>query len=106
MGDEFVKVATVAEIPPESVKVVEVGGTRVVVCNEEGSFYAVADLCTHDYGPLGQGELFDGQIECPRHGATFDIKTGKATRLPAITAIDTYPVEVRGEEIWVGVKAR
>ena len=106
MGDEFVKVATVAEIPPETVKVVEVAGQRVVVCNEEGKFYAVADLCTHDNGPLGEGELYEGEIQCPRHGATFDIKTGQATRLPAILPISTYPVEVRGEEVWVGAKPR
>jgi 3-phenylpropionate/trans-cinnamate dioxygenase ferredoxin subunit len=106
MSDEFVRVAAVSEIPPESVKVVEAGGQRIVVCNEEGKFYAVADLCTHDNGPLGQGDLFDGQIECPRHGATFDIKTGKATRLPAVLPISTFDVEIRNDEVWVGVKPR
>src|SRR5438309_727736 len=106
MGDEFIKVATVAEIPPETVKVIQVGSDRVVVCNADGNFYAVADLCTHDNGPLGQGDLFDCQIECPRHGATFDVRTGKATRLPAVTPIATYPVEVRGDDVWVGVKPR
>jgi 3-phenylpropionate/trans-cinnamate dioxygenase ferredoxin subunit len=101
MANEFVKVATVSEIPDGSVKLVDVAGQRMVICHVEKSFYAVADLCSHDNGPLGEGELFDHQIECPRHGARFDIKTGKAMCLPAVTPIPAYSVEIRGEEVWV-----
>jgi len=103
MTEEFVKVATVADVPDNSVKVVEANGKRIALCHAEGEFYAIADLCTHDDGPLGEGELLDHQIECPRHGARFDVKTGKALCLPAVLPVPTFKVELRGDEIFVGV---
>jgi 3-phenylpropionate/trans-cinnamate dioxygenase ferredoxin subunit len=106
MTNEFVKVAKKSEVPDNGVKVFSVQGRRVVVCHVEQSFYAVADLCSHDNGPLGEGELFDHQIECPRHGARFDIKTGKALCLPAVTPIPAYPVEVRGDDIWINLSVQ
>lgn len=103
---EFEKVATIKDIPSGQVKVFEVDGERIAVCNVEGSLFAVADLCTHDDGPLGEGELDDHQIECPRHGARFDIRTGKALCLPAVLPIPTYQVELRGEDVWVKAEAK
>ena len=91
------------EIPPERVKVVEVGEERVAVCNVDGRFCAIADVCTHDGGPLDQGELFGNEIECPRHGARFDVCTGKALTLPAVMPVKTYEVRVEGGEIQVRV---
>jgi len=102
---EFVKAASKNEIPDNGVKVVEISGQRIALCHSQGGFYAIADLCSHDNAPLDQGELCEGEIECPRHGARFDIKTGKALCLPAVLPVPTYPVEVRGEEIWIGSKA-
>ena len=106
MSADFQKVAAVTDIPQGQVKVFEVGGEEIALCNVSGSFYAVADLCSHDDGPLGEGELDQFQIECPRHGARFDVRTGKALCLPAVTAIPTYEVEVRDGEIWVKPAAR
>jgi 3-phenylpropionate/trans-cinnamate dioxygenase ferredoxin component len=103
MNNEFVKVGKQSEISPGAVKVFAVQGLRIAICHVEQSFYAVADLCTHDGGPLGEGELIDDQIECPRHGARFDIQTGKAMCLPAVTAIPVYKVELRGEDLWVAL---
>ncbi len=102
---DFVRVATKSEIPVGTVKVFTVGGQRVAICHAEGDdvLYAIADLCTHDNGPLGEGELDDHQIECPRHGARFDVKSGKAMCLPAVKPVPTYQVELRGEEVWVAV---
>jgi 3-phenylpropionate/trans-cinnamate dioxygenase ferredoxin subunit len=105
MAGEFVRIATKSEVPENAVKVFTVQDRRVAICHVEDSFYAVADLCSHDGGPLGEGELFDHQIECPRHGARFDITTGKALCLPAVTPIPAYPVEVRGEDIWIGLSS-
>lgn len=105
MSDKFVKVATKKDIPDGAVRTFNAEGTRVAVCRVDDVFYAIADLCTHDNGPLGEGELVDHQIECPRHGARFDIKTGKAMCLPAVIPVPTYEVEVRGEEIWIGITA-
>src|SRR5271168_2048 len=106
MTAEFVIVAKATDIPEGSAKVFSIGVQRLVVCHVEDSFYAVADVCSHDNGPLGEGELVDHQIECPRHGARFDLKTGKPTCFPAVVPIPVYKVEERGEEIWVSVPAR
>jgi 3-phenylpropionate/trans-cinnamate dioxygenase ferredoxin subunit len=81
-----------------------VDGTRIALCNVDGSFYAIADVCTHDGGPLDQGELEGDQIECPRHGALFDVKTGKALTLPAVVPVQTYPVQVDGDDVKVSVE--
>lgn len=99
----FIKVAKATDIPQGSVRSFNAGGKKIVICNAGDAFYAVADLCSHDNGPLGEGELVDHQIECPRHGARFDIKTGKAMCLPAVTAIPAYTVEKRDEDLWVSL---
>jgi 3-phenylpropionate/trans-cinnamate dioxygenase ferredoxin subunit len=101
MTSNFVKLATRSDIPDGEVRTFEAQGTSIAVCNVGGQFYAIGNLCTHDNGPLGQGQLVDDQVECPRHGARFDVKTGKALCLPAVTPVPTYSVEIRGEEIWV-----
>lgn len=102
---EFLKVASVNDLPIDSVRVVQAGTNKIALCHSADGFYAVADLCTHDNGPLGEGELCDGQIECPRHGARFDIKTGQALCLPAVLPVPTYQVELRGQEVWVATTA-
>src|SRR5215203_4236154 len=75
-------------------RVVDVGDKRIALCNVDGSIFAIDDVCTHDDGPLGEGELIGHRIECPRHGALFDVRTGKAVTLPAVDPVDTYPVRV------------
>lgn len=99
----FVKVASEQDIQDGTVRVVEAAGRKVALCKWEGQFYAIDDRCTHDNGPLGEGELIDGEVECPRHGARFDIKTGQAMCLPAVGKVSTYPVEIRNGEIWLGL---
>lgn len=85
------------------VRVVEANGRRIALCHSQDGFYAIDDLCTHDGGPLDQGELFGNEIECPRHGARFDIRSGRATRLPAVRAVRTYPVRVQNGLVEVDV---
>jgi 3-phenylpropionate/trans-cinnamate dioxygenase ferredoxin subunit len=97
-------VAPVSEIPPERATVYTVGDHEVAVCNVAGQFYAIDDLCTHDGGALDQGELEDNEIECPRHGARFDVRTGAATQLPAFEPVETHPVRVEDGTIQVGVE--
>ena len=98
----FVKAAKVGDIPPGRVKVVEVGDEDVALCNVNGEFYALANVCTHDDGPLVEGEVVDaGEVECPRHGARFDIRTGRATRMPAFEPVPTYEVRVEGNDVLV-----
>jgi 3-phenylpropionate/trans-cinnamate dioxygenase ferredoxin subunit len=103
MSGNFQKVADVADIEEGHAKVYEVAGRKLAVCKVEGQCFAIDDICTHDGGPLGEGELVDHQIECPRHGARFDVTNGKAMCLPAITPVCSYPVEIRNDEIWIAV---
>ena len=81
-----------ADIPPGTMKVVDAGGVRVAVCNVEGTYYAVEDVCTHDDGPLGEGSLRGSELECPRHGARFCVKSGAALRMPAVVPVRVFPV--------------
>jgi 3-phenylpropionate/trans-cinnamate dioxygenase ferredoxin subunit len=97
----FIRVAQITDVKEGTAKVFTVGEVRIALCNVEEKFYAIADICTHDGGPLGEGELDDCQIECPRHGARFDVRTGKALCLPAVINVPTYPVEVRDSEVFV-----
>ena len=71
------------------------------VANVGGEFYAFGDVCTHDDGPVAEGELDDYLIECPRHGARFDIRTGVVRLLPAVTPIPVYPLRIEGDRILV-----
>ncbi len=100
---EFVTVAKVGDVPAGQVKVYPLNGKHIAVCNVDGALYAIDDVCTHDGGPLGEGYLEGDQIECPRHGARFDVKTGKALTLPAVMPVNSYPVQVEGDEIKVQV---
>jgi 3-phenylpropionate/trans-cinnamate dioxygenase ferredoxin subunit len=97
------RVATAADVPPGSVRVFQVNGRSIALANLDGSFYAVDNLCTHDNGPLGEGTLWNGTIECPRHGARFDVKTGAVKALPAVRPVRTYPVRLDGDEVSVDV---
>jgi 3-phenylpropionate/trans-cinnamate dioxygenase ferredoxin subunit len=97
------RVATAADVPPGSVRVFQVNGRSIALANLDGSFYAVDNLCTHDNGPLGEGTLWNGTIECPRHGARFDVKTGAVKALPAVRPVGTYPVRLDGDEVSVDV---
>ena len=100
---DFVKVAATGDIAPGKVSVYEVAGRQIAVCNVDGTFYAIDDICTHDGGSLDQGELLGDEIECPRHGALFDVKTGRALTLPAVAPVRSYPVQVNGDHIMVEV---
>jgi 3-phenylpropionate/trans-cinnamate dioxygenase ferredoxin subunit len=99
-----VTVARVDEIPPGTIEVREVNGTRIALCNVNGRFYAIDDVCTHDGGPLDQGFLEGNLVECPRHGAKFDVTSGRAVVLPAVRPVKTYPVEVDGDDVKVAVE--
>jgi 3-phenylpropionate/trans-cinnamate dioxygenase ferredoxin subunit len=91
---DWVDVGAVDEIQSGGVRVVDVDGAEVALFNIDGTFYALADICTHDGGTLADGTVEGHEIECPRHGARFDIRTGKVTAPPAYEAVSTYPVRV------------
>ncbi len=98
---KFVKVARVDDIQPGEKRIYEVDGILVVLVNLHGEFYAIEDTCTHDGGPLGEGEMQNGHLICPRHGARFDIRTGAALSLPAVDPTPIYEVRVQDGDIYV-----
>lgn len=100
----YVTVARRLDLPPGRVKVVEVDGERVALANLDGELRAIEDRCSHDDGPLGEGTLRGGEIECPRHGARFDVRTGRPLCLPAVLPVRTYPVKLEGDEIQVSLE--
>ncbi len=97
----YVTVAKVGEVPPGGVKVSRIGDQEIAVFNVGGVYHAMNDVCTHDGGPLAEGIIEDHVIECPRHGARFDIRTGAVLSMPATLPVTTYPVRVAGDEIQV-----
>lgn len=98
-------IAKVSDTPPGTISVHEVGDLRIALCNVNGRFYAIDDVCTHDGGPLDQGELDGELVECPRHGARFDVTTGRPMTLPAVRPVKTYPVTVDGDDVRVEIGA-
>ena len=105
MPTQTVDVASVDEIPEGKVKMVTVDSLRIALCNYGGNIYAIDDVCTHDGGSLDQGELIGQEIECPRHGARFDVTTGQVTALPAVRPVRAYPVHVSDGRIFVDVSS-
>ena len=89
------------EIEPGNARSFLVGEKKIAVCNVNGTFYAINDVCTHDGGPLDQGVLEGSIIACPRHGAKFDVTTGEAVQMPAVIPVDTYPVEIEDDIIYL-----
>jgi 3-phenylpropionate/trans-cinnamate dioxygenase ferredoxin subunit len=100
---EFVQVIEAAEIGPGERIVIEIDAIPIAVFNVGGQYYAIGDVCTHDDGPLAEGELDGYQIICPRHGARFDIRSGKALTLPAVVPTPWYPVRVADGMLEVGL---
>ncbi len=98
---EALKIAGPAELAPGGKKLVEVDGRALALFRVGDDYYAVDDVCTHDGGPLAEGDLEGTEIECPRHGARFDVRTGAVTCFPAVEPIATHPVEVRGDGVYV-----
>jgi 3-phenylpropionate/trans-cinnamate dioxygenase ferredoxin subunit len=99
---EFVKVADAGEIPPGRMKVVTVRGERVAIANAQGTLFAFADSCTHDGGPLCEGELEGDAVTCPWHFSRFSIRTGEVIDSPAHEPVRTYPVRVEDGAVLVG----
>lgn len=101
---EWVQVGTSDAIPEGEARTFDVAGVGVAIARVEGRLYAVQDLCTHDDGPLGEGSLSGFAIQCPRHGAQFDIRTGAVLSMPAIAPIGTYEVTEKDGLVLVGLK--
>jgi len=100
---EFLEIAPASELPNGERLFVELGDKPIVIFNIAGQFFAIGDVCSHDDGPLGDGVIEGNNVVCPRHGAEFDVRTGKAMAMPAVIDIPSYPVQIRGGTIFIGI---
>ena len=98
---DFVRVASTADVPDPGRELVEVGDRLVALFHVGGKFFAIDDVCTHDGGPLGEGQLEGFTIACPRHGAKFDIRDGRALTMPATQPTVAHEVKVEGDDVFV-----
>ena len=98
--NDWIEVGSRSDFLPGEYKVVWDGDTSIAVYNIDGALYAVEDTCTHDGGELAGGEVFGFEVECPRHGARFDLRTGAVTHPPAYVPIASFPVREEDGLIW------
>ncbi len=101
---EFQKVANIADVPDPGKITLEVDDRMVVLMHVGGKFFCIDDLCTHDGGTLGDGPLEGYQLACPRHGARFDIQSGKAITMPATEPTPVHNVKIENDEVWVQIQ--
>jgi 3-phenylpropionate/trans-cinnamate dioxygenase ferredoxin subunit len=100
------RVAAVDEVPVGTLKRVDVDGTPICLAHaEDGNFYAISDICSHEEESLSEGDLFGCEVECPRHNSTFDLRTGQVSGPPALVAVASYPVNVEDGYVFVDVSA-
>jgi len=98
---EQITVCNVADLPEGQMRLVEVDGRKIGVFNCGGDMLAIEDRCSHDDGPLAEGEFDAGActVECPRHGSLFDLRSGRPRTLPAYQPVETFEVLVEGDEV-------
>lgn len=99
----FIKLATSNEIKTGKMERYSHNGQRILICNVNDSFYAVSDTCTHEDFSLYLGALHDEVVKCSLHGGKFNVITGEAVEEPACSALRTFPVELRGNDIYVDI---
>jgi 3-phenylpropionate/trans-cinnamate dioxygenase ferredoxin subunit len=100
---EYIPIAADGDIKIGDRLFVEIDDLTLVVFNIAGQLFAIADVCSHDDGPVGEGDLAGFEVICPRHGAHFDVRNGKVLSLPAVVDIPAYPVRVHEGQIEVGI---
>lgn len=101
MIHEFKKTLKVSEVPLGQMKTVEFENDIVCIVNVGGKFYAINNICTHEGGPLAEGTLSGYEVECPWHGARFDVRTGEVKSPPAESPVSTYEIKIDKDDIWI-----
>jgi len=98
---EWTRVAATTEIDDGGWRVIDIDGVQVAVVHSEGEFHAIEDVCTHDGGALSGGKICGAVIECPRHGARFDLRSGRVLCPPAYTDATIFPIRIEDGVVWV-----
>ena len=101
-NEEFVKVAQMSELTPGDMKSIKVGNEEVLLVNVDGNIHACDDVCTHSYASLSEGDLSGAEIECPLHGALFNVTSGEVITPPATESLRIFQVRIEGDDILVG----
>ncbi len=101
MSGTFVKLATLDELAPGTMKCAEISGRCILLANVGGNYYATDDTCTHEDASLSNGFLEGVLVKCPLHGSRFDLRTGKVLEDPAEENLTTYRVKVEDDAVWV-----
>ncbi len=101
---DYQRVCRASDVPEGGKMVVEVGDRLVALFHVDGKFWAIDALCTHDGGPLAEGELKGHTIACPRHGARFDIRTGRVLSMPATEDTPAREDKVEGDEVLLRIR--
>jgi 3-phenylpropionate/trans-cinnamate dioxygenase ferredoxin subunit len=97
------RLCALADLPEGGARVFEIDGVALAAARSGTRVFVVENRCSHDDGPLGEGRLVGGEIECPRHGARFDLASGRATRMPAVAPIVTYTAKIEGKDVLVEI---
>lgn len=93
------------ELAPGEMRCVRIGRQRIALYNVDGEYFATSDTCTHEEASLSEGILFGDVVECPLHGAAFNVRSGEVEAFPAVVPVETYPVRIEGDEIQVSPTA-
>jgi 3-phenylpropionate/trans-cinnamate dioxygenase ferredoxin subunit len=100
---EYVRVAKIGEVLPGKSKLIDLGSSCIALFNVDGRYFAINDMCTHAGGSLSEGEVNGTAVECPLHGARFDLTTGRVLSPPAGADVAAYKIRVEGEDIMIEV---
>ena len=95
------RVCALSEVPAGEVRAFTCGTRSIAIANVDGELHAIDNVCTHDGGPLGDGRLEGSRVLCPRHGAAFDSRSGRALTLPAVRGVRGYQVAVEGDDVYI-----
>ncbi|MGI0018479.1 MAG: Rieske (2Fe-2S) protein [Nitrosotalea sp.] len=101
MTSDFKKTLRVSDVPLGQMKTVEFENDTVCIINVGGKLYAINNVCTHEGGPLAEGTLSEYEVECPWHGARFDVRTGEVKSPPAESPVSTYEIKIDQDDIWI-----
>ncbi len=101
MTSDFKKTLRVSDVPLGQMRTVEFENDTVCIINVEGKLYAINNVCTHEGGPLAEGTLSEFEVECPWHGARFDVRTGEVKSPPAESPVSTYEIKIDQDDIWI-----